>query len=495
MLAGLPEVADECAEAALTASPTVILGDGTARFKDHSFGKGRAGEAVWACAAAGRAEQAVELALAYKSTYTQPVLDEPLVRAAMALARGGQLDAALCVADLDYRRYARAATAEVLALSGNYADAERVIDGMPDTRVKASGMAGIAWVAAVTGSPQARHLADQALGIAHKAVSTARAVEVATSMASALARCGPTLHRTAQALAASAEQVAQRMTPPEPRAWSLALVALCTAACGQAPDADRLARQAADEARQQPHADRDAHAEVARALAATGHDEAARDAAQTAMDLSLRIRNRYYLWWTRTLVTILCTLSRHGHRALADRIAGSITNPTWRDWTLHSIAQGRDEWTGQDWTWGPAVLSSGQVPAGYSNTDAIDPCGQEESLRQIAEGLGTALATSEAAARMIGAALTRVARTHAAWIDLLPVAAAAEPERLSEIAAHAAKAWPLAPAHTTVTALAELDQIGAPCRRLQASVQATSESDTRGACSRMSTACFAPVRR
>lgn len=440
VLAGLPEVADECAEAALAASPTVILEDGTARFK-NGLGEKEAGEAVWACAAADRVEQAVDLALAFKSTYI-PSLDEPLVRAAEALARGGHLNAALRVADLDdQERYARAATAEVLALSGRYADAERVIDGMPDGRVKAEGMAGIAWVAAVAGSPQARHLAGQALVIAHKPVNTARAVEVATGIASAAGRCGPALQCPAQALARSAEQVAQRMTPTEPRARSLALAALCLAACGQAQDADRLARQAADEA-YQTHADVDKFAEVARALAATGHAKAARDAASKAMYLSLRWQNRYYLWWTRTLVTVLCALGGHGHRALAERIAGSITNRKWRNWTLHSIACGRDEWSGHDWTCGSAVWATGQAPARYSNIDAVDPCGQEESLRQIAEGLSTALATSEAAGA-IAAALTGIARIPAAWIDLLPVAATTEPERLPEIAAHAAKAWPL----------------------------------------------------
>ena len=160
------------------------------------------------------------------------------------------------------------------------------------------------------------------------------------------------------------------------------------------------------------------------------------------MYLSLRWHNQYYLWSTRTLVYVLCALGRDGHRALAERIAGSITNRKWRRWTLHPIACGLDAWWGHDWAYGSAAWVTGQAPARYSYDDAADPCGQEESLRQIAEGLGTALATPEAAGA-ITAAFTMVAREREAWTELLPVAAATEPERLPEIAAHAAKAWPL----------------------------------------------------
>jgi hypothetical protein len=62
--------------------------------------------------------------------------------------------------------------------------------------------------------------------------------------------------------------------------------------------------------------------------------------------------------------------------------------------------------------------------------------------QQIAEEIGAAVAAGGHLATAPQASLCKISERRAAWIDLLPMIATAEPDGLTKIAEHIAKAWP-----------------------------------------------------
>jgi hypothetical protein len=265
-------------------------------------------------------------------------------------------------------------------------------------------------------------------------VDLPRVAEIYAGIAAALALGGqPDQHRLAERATAVTEAADNAGT----RTRGFARLALAAHAGRHTEDAVRFALAAKD-ASTDIHGsfDSGAYAEAARALAVAGFEDDAIEAAKTAFFRSIDYRTAFYPWWGRTLVYVLGELGACGVPE-ASEIAASIPVIRWRDMTLPLLRGTGDLWDKHDWREHGADLGNGRI----LDYRTAEPGGQEESLEHIAIGLGAVLRAGGRSAEILLQLCSAVTQSRPAWIDLLPIAAYAEPDGIKRIADHAAQAW------------------------------------------------------